>query len=100
MQPDPLTTMLTCQGESCDCVPDDVFDAVTDAFNEIPGGRDPSNDRDARAKMIASRMAKEGWRFCPCFPAQRTEQHARTFDLVHTRLANRLADKAAMERAA
>jgi hypothetical protein len=45
-------------------------------------------------------MAAQEWRFCPCFPLLRTEAHARIFDLVHTRLANRLAHKRAMERAA
>jgi hypothetical protein len=43
-------------------------------------------------------MAKEGWRFCPCFPAKRTFEHARIFDLVHTNMANRLAHRVAREQ--
>ena len=100
MQPDPLTIMRKCRGESCDCVPDEVFDAVYDIFDCIPAGEDRSNLRDARAEMLAPRMAAEGWRFCQCFPLLRTGQHARIFDLVHTNLANRLANKAELERAA
>jgi hypothetical protein len=45
-------------------------------------------------------MAAEGWRFCPCFPMVRTQQHELIFSLVHTNLANRLAQKAAQARAA
>jgi hypothetical protein len=45
-------------------------------------------------------MAMEGWRFCTCFPMVRTQQHELIFNLVHTTVANRLADEAARARAA
>ncbi|MGA1983052.1 MAG: hypothetical protein ABSG84_11395 [Acidobacteriaceae bacterium] len=95
-----MKTMQTCSGESCDCVPDEVCDAVWDSLRQIPGGDDPYQVRDARAEWLAPRMATEGWRFCHCFPLLRTEQHARIYDLVHTNRANHLAHKAARERAA
>lgn len=100
MQPDPMKTMQTCSGGSCDCVPDQVCDAVLDSLHQIPGGDDFYQVRDARAEWLAPRMAREGWRFCECFPLLRTEQHAQIFDLLHIKLANRLAGKAARERAA
>ena len=100
VQPDPLTTMQTCSGGSCDCVPDEVSDAVWDSLQQIPEGDDHYRIRDARAEWLAPRMATEGWRFCQCFPLLRTEQHARIFDLVHINLANRLAHKAARQKAA
>jgi hypothetical protein len=100
VQTDPMKTMQTCSGGSCDCVPDEVCDAVWDSLQRIPGGDDYYQTRDARAEWLAPRMAAEGWRFCQCFPLLCTEQHARIFDLVHTKLANRLAHKAALERAA
>jgi hypothetical protein len=100
VQLDPMKTMQTCAGDNCDCVPDEVSDAVFDSLSQIPGGDDHNHRRDLRAEWLAPRMAAEEWRFCPCFPLLRTEAHARIFDLVHTKLANRLAHKAAMERAA
>jgi hypothetical protein len=100
MQPDPMAIMRSCRGERCDCVPDEVADAVYDALERIPGGDDHSVVREARAELLAPRMAAEGWRFCACYPRLRSGPHARIFDLVHTNLANRLARKAALERAA
>jgi hypothetical protein len=70
-----------------------MIDAVFDSLKRIQGDSDQCLGRDARAVDLAPRMAAEGWRFCPCFPMQRTEEHERIFDLVHTNLANRLADR-------
>jgi hypothetical protein len=95
-----MKTLQTCSGDSCDFVPDQVWDAVHACLKEVPGGDDYNRRRDIRAEWLAPRMAAEDWRFCPCFPLLRTEEHARIFDLVHTKLANRLAHKAALERAA
>jgi len=97
MQPDPMKTMLLCFGQ-CDSVPDEVCDAVIASLKRIPGVTE--DERDARAADLAPRMAVEGWRFCPCFPMVRTQQHELIFGLVHTNLANRLAQKAARESAA
>ena len=94
--PDPMRSMLLCQGK-CDRVPDEVCDAVLDTLTLVPGGHTGSDACDARAAAIAARMAVEGWRFCPCFQMQRTQQHARIFGLVHTNLANRLAHRAVLE---
>ena len=99
MQLDPMTTMKSCYGGSCDCVPEEVSDAVDVSLKQVPGG-DRHFQRDARAEMLAPLMAEQGWRFCPCFPMLRSEQHARIFSLVHTNLANRLANKAALEKVA
>jgi len=100
MQLDPMAIMRACRGESCDSVPDEVSDAVYDALESIPGGDDHATVREARAELLAPRMVEENWRFCPCYPMLRSGQHARIFDLVHTNLANRLAQKVALERAA
>lgn len=100
MQPDPMTTMKSCYGDSCECVPDEVTDAVYDSLNHIPSGDHRTQRRDARAEMLAPHMADQGWRFCPCFPMLRSEEHARVFDLVHTNLANRLAQRALLEKVA
>jgi hypothetical protein len=100
MTPDPMTTMQSCYGDSCDCVPDEVIAIVDATLARIPGGEDRFHKRDARAAMIAPLMAQQGWRFCPCFTIRRTEQHVRIFDLVHTRLANRLANRALLDRVA
>ena len=82
-----------CCGDNCDCVSDEVIDAVFDCLKRIPGGEDITQGRDDRAIDLAPRMAAEGWRFCPCYPLLRTEEHERIFDLVHTNLANRLANR-------
>jgi hypothetical protein len=82
-----------CCGDNCDCVSDEVIDAVFDCLKRIPGGEDTTQGRDDRAIDLAPRMAAEGWRFCPCYPLLRTEEHERIFDLVHTNLANRLANR-------
>ena len=95
-EPDPMKSMCHCQG-TCDRVPDEVCDAVLDTLTFIPGGDNSSDACDARAAALAPRMAMEGWRFCPCFPAKRTHQHARICGLVHTNLANRLAHDIAQE---
>ena len=92
----PKQTTQACYGDNCDCVPDEVIEAVFDSLKRIPGGGDPSSGRDARAIDLAPRMAAEGWRFCPCFPLRRTQEHERIFQLVHTNLANRLANKEAL----
>ena len=95
--PDPMRTMHLCQGK-CDEVPDEVCEAVFETLNAIPGVYRECNERESLATLVAPRMAKEGWRFCPCFPTKRTPQHARIFDLVHTNMANRLAHRAVLER--
>jgi hypothetical protein len=100
MQTDQMDTMHACYGDSCDCVSEDVMDAVLDSLTRIPEAADHLHARDARAIDLAPRMAAEGWRFCPCFPMLRTGQHEWIFSLVHTNLANRLAHKAALEMAA
>jgi hypothetical protein len=56
------------------------------------------SEREALAALVAPRMAKEGWRFCPCFPTKRTLQHARIFDLVQTNTADRLAHRHVLEQ--
>jgi hypothetical protein len=96
MASDPKKTMQACCGDNCDCVSDEVIEAVFDSVKRIPGDNDHSLGRDARAIDLAPRMAAEGWRFCPCFPMLRTQEHERIFDLVHTNLANRLAHKEAL----
>jgi hypothetical protein len=58
------------------------------------------NERDARAAILALRMAVEGWRFCACFPKLRTPRHEMIFSLVQTNLANWLAHEAALSTAA
>jgi len=100
MQTDPMTIMQTCCGDSCESVPDEVLDAVHESLRYVPLGDDRLSRRDARAERIAPLMAEQGWRFCPCFPMLRTEQHRRIFDLVHTNLANRLAHKAELQNVA
>jgi len=95
--PDPMRTMQLCQG-ICDQVPDEVCEAVFETLNSIPGVYRECSEREALAALVAPRMAKERWRFCLCFPAKRTVQHARIFDLVHTNMANRLAHRAVLER--
>jgi hypothetical protein len=100
MQSESMMTMKTCCGDQCDCVPDEVSDAVSDSLKRIPEGNGPSRRREARAVIIASRMAAEGWQFCSCFPMLRTPQHELIFSLVHINLANRLAHEAAMAKAA
>jgi hypothetical protein len=95
---DPMESMRRCQGK-CDRVPDEVCDAVLDTLTFVPGGDRSSDARDARAVALAPRMAAEGWRFCPCFSEGNTQQHARIFGLMHTNLANRLAQKAVLEAA-
>jgi hypothetical protein len=97
---DPMKTMQTCSGDSCDCVPDQVSEAIHACLEQVPRGDDYNQRRDLRAEWLAPRMAAEEWRFCPCFHLLRTEEHAWIFDLVHVKLANRLAHRAAMERAA
>ncbi len=86
-----------CEG-ICNQIPDEVCEAVFETLDATPslyGERDP---REALATLVAPRMAREGWRFCPCFPARRTIEHARIFDLVHTNMANRLAHRTALEK--
>ena len=94
MQPDPMSTMF-CFGQ-CDDVPQAVSDAVFDALKSVPVGC-TGDERVARAAYLASRMAVEGWRFCPCFPMERTQQHELIFSLVNTHLANQLAYRNAAE---
>lgn len=87
---DPMQTMKSCRNH-CEEVPDEVSSAVFAALDAVPGEGEES--REARASEIASQMAEEGWRFCPCFPTRRTPLHERIFDLVHTNMANRLAHR-------
>jgi hypothetical protein len=82
--PDPMRIMQICKG-MCDQVPDEVCEAVFDTLNSIPGVYRECSEREALATLVAPRMAREGWRFCPCFSAKRTMQHTRIFDLVHTK---------------
>ncbi len=89
----PKFKIQACCGDDCDCVSDEVIEAVFDSLKRIPGDDEHSLGRDARAIDLAPRMAAEGWRFCACFPKMRTQEHERIFDLVHTNLANRLAQR-------
>jgi hypothetical protein len=95
--PDPMRTMQLCQG-MCSQVPDEVCQAVFETLSSIPGVQRECSEREALAALVAQRMAREGWRFCPCFPSKRTTQHARIFDLLHTNMANRLAHRAVLEQ--
>ena len=94
MQPEIMNT-TPCFGQ-CDGVSEEVSDAVFEALVRIPGG-DRGDKRIARAAYLAPRMAVEGWRFCPCFPMKRTQQHELIFSLVNTHLANQLAYRDAAE---
>jgi hypothetical protein len=89
--------MQRCKGK-CDRVPDEVSEAVFETRYSIPGVYRECSQREALAMLVAPRMAKEGWRFCPCFPTKRTTQHAQIFELVHTNMANRLAHRAVLEQ--
>ena len=95
--PDPMRTMQLCE-EMCDQVPDEVCEAVFETLTSIPGVYRECSEREALATLVAPRMAKEGWRFCPCFPTKRTTQHAQIFELVHTNMANRFAHRAVLEQ--
>ncbi len=94
---DAMRSMHLCQG-MCDEVPDEVCEAVFETLTAIPNVYRESNVREALAALVAPRMAKGGWRFCPCFSTKQTMQHARVFDLVHTNMANRLADRYVKEQ--
>lgn len=85
-----MQTMKSCRNH-CEEVPDEVCQAVFDALDAIPG--ETEDCREARANSVASRMAREGWRFCICFATRRTPLHQRIFNLVHTNMANRLAHR-------
>jgi hypothetical protein len=100
MQSDAMTTMKSCYGDSCESVPDEVYEAVYEVLHEIPGENRHDPLRYARAEILAPLMAQQGWRFCPCYPMLRSKAHARIFDLVHTNLANRLAHKVVLESVA
>ena len=95
--PAPMKTMQLCQG-TCDQVPEQVCEAVFETLITIPDVYRECNVREALATLVAPRMAKEGWRFCPCFAMKRTSEHARIFDLLHTNMANRLAHRHALEQ--
>jgi hypothetical protein len=95
--PDPMRMMQLCQG-MCDQVPDEVCEAVFENVSAVPGVYRDFTPREALAMLVAPRMAKEGWRFCPCFPTKRTLAHARIFELVHTNMANRLAHRHVLEQ--
>jgi|HubBroStandDraft_6_1064221.scaffolds.fasta_scaffold1965991_1 hypothetical protein len=94
--PNPMRTMI-CKG-TCHEVPDEVCEAVFETLNSMPGVYRECSQREALAMLVAPRMAKEGWRFCPCFPTKRTTQHAQIFELVHTNMANRFAHRAVLEQ--
>jgi hypothetical protein len=98
MRPSPMKTMQECFG-NCTRIPDEVCLAVLDSLEVIPEGNSHPDARDARAVVIALRMAMEGWQFCPCFVEGMTPQHARIFGLVQTNLANNLAHGALLRRA-
>src|ERR1035441_8720160 len=76
-----------------------VVAAVLDSLQVIPEESSNPDACDARAVVIALRMAREGWRFCPCYPEGMTPQHARIFGLVQTNFANSLAHSALLNRA-
>jgi hypothetical protein len=82
--------MKSCRNH-CQEVPEEVSDAVFAALDSIP--TEGEDGRESRATAISSQMAKEGWRFCPCFATRKTLSHQRIFDLVHTNMANRLAHR-------
>jgi hypothetical protein len=65
--------------------------------SELDGDHD-ANRRTAA--ILASRMALEGWHFCPCFALTKTPGHQQIFNLVHTNLANKLAHSEARAHAA
>jgi len=98
MRPSPMNSMQNCLG-TCIHVPDEVSAAVFDSLRVIPEGSSDPEACDARAVVIAPRMAREGWRFCPCFPEGITPQHAHIFGLVQTNFANRLAHRALLTTA-
>jgi hypothetical protein len=91
-----MKTMQLCQ-EICTQVPDEVVDAVADSFEHIRGAASICDVREMMAIDLAPRMVREDWRFCPCFPLMRTKGHRRIFDLVHTNMANHLANKVELE---
>ena len=97
MRSNPMKKMKYCLG-TCARVPDEVSTAVADSLQVIPEGSSSRDACDARAVVIALRMAMEGWRFCPCFSEGTTPQHARISGLVQTNLANSLAHNAQLER--
>ena len=94
---EPTKTPPPCRG-MCNQIPDEVCEAVFETLDATPGLYRERDPREALATLVAPRMAKEGWRFCSCFPAKRTFEHARIFDLVHTNMANRLAHRTALEQ--
>lgn len=96
---DPTRTTPLCQGTR-NQIPDEVCEAVFETLGAIPRLYRERDPREALATLVALRMAKEGWGFCPCFPAKRTFEHARIFDFVHTNMANRLAKRAFLEQQA
>jgi hypothetical protein len=98
VRPNPMKTMRKCLG-TCAHVPDEVFAAVLDSLQVIPEESGNPDACDARAVVIAQRMALEGWRFCPCFPEGATPRHARIFGLVQTNFANSLAHSALLNNA-
>jgi hypothetical protein len=98
MRPNPMKTMQNCLG-TCVHVPDEVFAAVLDSLQVIPEESGNPDACDARAVVIALRMARDGWRFCPCFPEGTTPQHAQIFGLVQTNFANSLAQSALLNSA-
>ena len=98
MSSNPMKAMQNCLGH-CDQVPDEVCDAVFDSVRRIPRVTGKSDERDARAVILASRMALEGWRFCPCFALTKTPGHQEIFNMVHTNLANKLAHTEARAKA-
>jgi hypothetical protein len=93
-----MKTMKYCLG-NCAHVPDEVRAAVLDSLQVIPEEGSNPDACDARAVVIALRMAVEGWRFCPCFAEGMTPQHAHIFGLVETNFANSLAQSARLKRA-
>jgi len=97
LRSNPMKKMKYCLG-TCARVPDEVSTALADSLQVIPEGSSSPDACDARAVVIALRMAMEGWRFCPCFSEGTTPQHARIFGLVQTNLANSLAHNAQVER--
>jgi hypothetical protein len=99
MRPNPMKAMQSCLG-TCTHVPDEVSAAVLDSLQLIPEGSSDPDACDARAVVIALRMAIEEWRFCPCFSEGMTPQHARVFGLVQTDFANSLAQSALLSGAA
>ena len=82
-----LDSMLNCTNACLD-VPETVTNAIVRIF-EGSG----MNSRDSRTALLGPIMSEEGWRFCPCFTAERTHAHMLVLGAVLVGVANGIADK-------